>query len=211
MASNPKNPTTFRGGSVKVMSEFFKCYPIDTVALEDVCFNHRDKKWGKNFSTIETGKHHINNWIRQRAYLQFYKGYDTKACRDNYNYKKSHIKSAEVFNSHCSDALAIASDVFVKGHVVQGKFVVVDDFYRPVRRKLHYTQPAKGGLRKKYSSGNFKGVRKGTICNVGQIGGGTGNNIYFYDWNNKRHRMILSKVSWLSHKFKTIGGERIWN
>lgn len=192
---------------LKSIKEFFGCYPIDVVALEDVCFNHRDNRWGKNFSTIEAGKHFINELIREKANLQFYKGFDTEACRDKYHYKKSHIKDAKVFNSHCSDALAIATDIFAKKHLAQGKLIIVDDRYRPVRRKLHDTQPAKGGIRDKYSTGNYKGIRKGSMCNFGQVCGGIKDKtIRTYDWNNKRQSKSLNKISWLSHRFKTIDG-----
>lgn len=187
-----------------MINEFFSCYPIDVVALEDVCFNHSDKHCGRNFSTIEIGKKRINDWIRQRSSLQFFKGYETEECRARYDYKKSKDKSAEVFNTHCSDALAIATDMSIRKHIQQGKFIVVDDTYRCVRRKLHDTQPSKGGVRDKYSTGNFKGIRKGTVCNFGQICGGIKENtIRTYDWNSKRISKSVNKVLWLSHKYKT--------
>jgi len=189
---------------MKALIEFFRCYPIDAVALEDVKFNHRDKLWGKNFSTIEIGKAQINRWIRQRAGLMMFTGNDTNDCRAKYGYKKSSDKGAEVFNSHCSDALAIAIDLYAQKHIEQGKFIIADDTYRPVRRRLHDTQPRKGGIREKYSSGNFKGIRKGTMCNYGQICGGIKETqIRTYDWDNKRLSKNLKKVSWLSHNFKT--------
>jgi len=185
---------------IKVLTEFFRCYPVDTVALEDVCFNHRDNRWGKNFSTIEVGKHFINSWIRGRANLQFFQGYDTEACREQYGYKKSSDKSAEIFNSHCSDALAIATDISAQTHIEQGRLIIVDDTYRPVRRKLHDTQPAKGNVRAKYSTGNFKGVRKGTICQEGQICGGTKKSYFIRNLENKR--IGRTNIDWLSHNFK---------
>jgi hypothetical protein len=189
---------------IKAMQEFFKCYPIGTVALEDVRFNHRDKRWGKNFSTIEIGKKYLADWIRQRAGLQFFSGYDTKGFREAYGYKKSSNKGAEVFNSHCSDALALATYIFAKQHIQSGDFLVVDDTYRAVRRRLHDSQFSKGGIREKYSTGSFKGIRKGTICNFGQICGGIkGEIVRTYDWENKRLSKSYSKVAWLSHRFKT--------
>lgn len=193
---------------IKAMGAFFNCFPIDNVALEDVCFNHRDNKWGKNFSTVEIGKTMINKWIRQRAGLQFFQGYETEDCRSRYGYKKSHDKNAEVFNAHCSDALAIATDIFIQEHIEQGKFVVVDDTYRPVRRRLHDTQFSKGHIRYPYSSGSFKGVRKGTLCELGLIAGGRGNSYSIYpiekkEGNEKRIRKAITKINWLSHKFKT--------
>jgi len=189
---------------IKAMQEFFKCYPIDTVALEDVKFNHRDKRYGKNFSTIEIGKKKIKNWIRQRAYQNLYSGMDTEYCREQYGYKKSNSKSAETFNSHCSDALAIATDTISSERIAEGTFIIADDTYRAVRRKLHDTQFANGGTRDKYSAGNFKGIRKGTISNFGQICGGIKDKIVrTYDWNNKRLSKNYNQIAWLSHHFKT--------
>ena len=186
---------------LKAIGEFFKCYPIDAVAMEDVRFNHRDKRWGKNFSTVEIGKARINNWIRQRAGLEMFSGTDTGRYREIYGYKKSHSKSAEVFNAHCSDALAIATDLYAQEHISKGRFIVADDTYRPVRRRLHDTQYSKGYIRYPYSAGNFKGVRKGTVCNHGQICGGTGNRFFIRNQENKR--IGRTHLSWLSHRFKT--------
>jgi hypothetical protein len=188
---------------MKAIKEFFKCYPIIDVALEDMRFNHRDNKWGNNFSTVETGKKIINDWIIERAYLQLFLGIDTEVCREQYDYKKSGNKSAEIFNSHCSDALAIATDLHAQKHIDSGLFIVVDDTYRPVRRQLHDTQFSKGGKRDPYSSGNIKGIRKRTMCNFGQICGGGLNRIYFRNFDNKRISITVNKLLWLSHNFKT--------
>ncbi len=193
---------------LKIIDEFFKCYQIDTVALEDVKFNHRDNKWGKNFSTIEIGKTMIKQFIKNKSNLILYQGYDTENCRTKYGYKKSSNKSEEIFDAHCSDALAIATDIYTKNHIEQGKFIVIDDTYRPIRRKLFDTQPSKNGIREKYSSGNFKGIKKGTMCEFGQIVGGTKNNYWIRNLDNKR--IGRTHISWLSHHFKTKkqgGGE----
>ena len=189
---------------MKSLQEFFKCYPIDTIALEDVKFNHSKKRYGKNFSTIEIGKKKITDWIKQRAYLQLFTGMDTQACRERYGYTKSSSKSAEVFNSHCSDALAISVDISALEHIQEGKLIIVDDTYRYVRRQLHDTQFAKGGIRKKYSAGNFRGIRKGTMCNFGQVCGGIKEKIIrTYNWDNKRLSKNYNTINWLSHHFKT--------
>ncbi|MBE3123002.1 MAG: RRXRR domain-containing protein [Thermoplasmata archaeon] len=188
---------------LKAIREFFRCYPIDVVAVEDVRFNHRDNRWGKNFSTVEIGKKKLYDWIRKHAYLTFYLGVDTEALRKRYSYKKSSNKSSEIFNSHCSDALAIAIDLYAQNYIEPGQFIVIDDMYRPVRRQLHDTQPSEGGIRHPYSTGNFKGTRKGTMCNLGQICGGTDNRFYVRDWDNKRTGVAQSKIQWLSHRFKT--------
>jgi len=190
---------------LKAIREFFKCYPVTNVSMEDVRFNYRDKRWGKNFSTIDIGKKMINKWIQEHVHLKLFRGVDTQNCREKYGYSKSSNKGAETFNSHCSDALAIAADLYMQEHIEPGPFVVVDDTYRPVRRQLHYMQYSKGNVRRPYSTGNFKGIRKGTICNLGQICGGEidSNRVYIRDWDNKRTKIVQSKIQWLSHQFKT--------
>jgi hypothetical protein len=73
-----------------------------------------------------------------------------------------------------------------------------------LRFMLHDSQPAKGGVRDKYSSGNVRGVRKGSMCNFGQVCGGIKEKtIRTYDWDNKRLSKSFSKIDWLSHNFKT--------
>jgi hypothetical protein len=186
----------------KAMREFFKCYPITTVAIEDVCFNHSKHRWGKNFSTIEVGKRFMYDWLREQASLTMYRGQDTSALRKEYGYKKSSKKDAEIFNTHCSDALTIAVDVFVKHHIEPDNFVVVDDTYRCVRRKLHDSQFSKGGVRYKYSTGNAFLTRKGTMCELGQICGATGNKYRINNYSGKRIAKRKEVIGWLSKQFK---------
>jgi len=74
---------------------------------------------------------------------------------------------------------------------------------------LHDSQFAKGGIRAKFSTGNFKGIRKGTICEFGQIVGGTKEQVWYQDFEMRGKRKVyqkgkmLSKISWLSHKYKS--------
>ncbi|MCJ7767378.1 RRXRR domain-containing protein [Candidatus Bathyarchaeota archaeon] len=188
---------------LKCLQEFYATYPIDTASLEDVRFNHRDKRWGKNFSTVEVGKQVIRDFLQRRGNLIEYSGYETQLNREQFGYRKSSSKSAETFNSHCSDALALAVSIGARKHIPKGRFIVVDDTYRPIKRKLHYTQFTKGGIRKKRASGNFNGIKKGVVCNLGQICGGKHNNkIRTFDWFHKRIDNNLSKIEWLSHNFK---------
>ena len=188
---------------MKALQEFFKCYPIDVVAMEDVRFNHSKKRYGKNFSTVEIGKKRINDWVRQKATLLLYSGIETQMFREMFGYRKSGDKSAETFNSHCSDALALAGSVLTKERIPIGNFEVVDDTYRFVRRKLHDTKFAKGGIRSKYSTGNFKGIRKGSLCEFGQIAGGTKKLFWIRNWENKR--IGRTYIDWLSKSFKIKG------
>ena len=197
---------------LKCINEFFKCYPINTVALEDVCFNHRDNKWGKNFSTIEVGKKMLYDFLRAKVgtgnLIQF-SGYDTQEFREDLGLKKSSDKSEKKFSSHCVDSFVIANEL--SNATPNTSLVYVDDNYRFVRRKLHDSQPSKGNIRDKYSSGNFKGVRKGTMCDFGQIVGGTKEQVWYCDFelqDNGRKiyqkGKMINKISWLSHHYKSM-------
>ncbi|MBI5871733.1 RRXRR domain-containing protein [archaeon] len=198
---------------LKAIKEILKCYSIKKVVIEDVKFNHRDKKWGKNFSTVEIGKQKIYDYIKKqlgKRGLKLVKGYDTFKLLEKYGLKKNKDKSEEDFYSHCIDSFVIASEQFKKeqkgfmqriGNKINEDLIIVDDTSRPTRRRLHDTEPAKGGIRNKYSTGNFKGIRKGTMCESGQIVGGTKTNFWIRNMENKR--IGRRNISWLSHQFKT--------
>jgi len=200
---------------LKAIQELLKCYPIKKVVIEDVKFNHRDKKWGKNFSTMEIGKNMIYDYIKDRLGkrgLKLVKGYDTFKLLEKYGFKKNKDKSKEDFYTHNIDSFIIANEMFKKeqkgfhqriANKINEDLIVVDDSYRPTRRRLHDTQFSKGGIRYSYSMGNFNGIRKGSISEFGQIVGGTKNRIYIRNWKNKRIGKSLSKITWLSHQFKT--------
>lgn len=187
---------------LKAIKEFFKTYPINKVAIEDVKFNHRDNKWGKNFSTVEIGKAKIKEFINNqvsREGMYLFEGHETQDLRNKLGLKKTSDKSKESFNSHCVDSFSIASSI--SNSIIHNDYIlVVDDTYRPTRRRLHDTQFRKGGIRDKYSTGNFKGVKKGTICEFGQVVGGT-KNIYFIR-NSENKRIGRTHLVWFSHQFK---------
>ena len=198
---------------LKAIKELLKCYPIKKAVIEDVKFNHRDKKWGKNFSTVEVEKQKIYELIKKqlgKGGLKLVKGYDTFKLLEKYGIKKNrNDKSKEDFYTHCIDSFIIASEQFKKeqkgfmqriGNKINEDLIVVDDTYRPTRRRLHDTEHKKGNIREKYSTGNSKGIRKGAICESGQIVGGTKNNYWIRNSENKR--IGRTHISWLSHNFK---------
>jgi hypothetical protein len=187
---------------LKAIREFFRTYPINLVGMEDVRFNHARFRNGKNFSTVEIGKAMIYEFLESRAKLYKFAGYQTQKLRKAYGYVKTRAnKASEKFVSHCSDSLALAVSLTTNQHLHRGKFIIVDDSYRPVRRKLHDARFSKGGIRHKYSTGNFHGYRKGTISDFGLVGGGTGKSFYVYDWDWKRKKKSVDKVTWMSKKF----------
>jgi hypothetical protein len=186
---------------LKIIKEFLKCYPINKVAIEDVKFNHRDNHYGKHFSTAEIGKRFIFDFIRKSIgteNLILFEGHDTQNFREKFGLKKSSNKSLETFNSHCVDSFSIASEL--SNAKPNYNIKIVDDTYRPKRRRLHDSQFNEKGIREKYSTGNFKGVKKGTICEFGQIVGGTKNSFWIRNSDNKR--IGRTHISWLSHNFK---------
>ena len=195
---------------IKCISELFRCYPFDAVALEDVCFNHRDNRWGKNFSTVEIGKKMICEYIRTKVgagnLIQF-KGMDTQGFREKLNLHKVRDKSSTQFSSHCVDSFVIANEL--SQAIPNESLIYVDDSYRAIRRRLHDSQPAKGGIRANFSTGSFKGIRKGTICEFGQIVGGTNQQAWYQDFEVRDGRKVyqkgkmLNRISWLSHNWKS--------
>jgi hypothetical protein len=196
---------------LKCISELFLCYPIDVVALEDVCFNHRDKRWGKNFSTMEIGKKMLYDYLRTKVgvgNLILFNGYDTQGFREKNGLHKCKDKSSKEFDTHCVDSYVIANEL--SPATPNKNLVYVDDNYRAIRRKLHDTQPAKGGVRAKFSSGKFKGITKGCVCEFGQIVGGTKEQVWYQDFGLQENGRkiyqkgkMLNKIQWLSHKYKS--------
>lgn len=203
---------------LKAIQELFRCYPISKVAFEDVKFNHRDYRWGKNFSTVEIGKNMIKNFIVDkigRKNLILFDGTETYELRNKYGLRKTSDKSAKNFYSHCVDSFIIAKEVIGKPVILNENITFVDDSYRAIRRKLHDTQPNKNGIRQKFSTGNFQGIQKGCIIGdengnwLGQIVGGTKNNVWYCDFEKQDNgRKIyqkgksIKKISWISHQYK---------
>jgi len=78
---------------------------------------------------------------------------------------------------------------------------VDNDRYRAVRRRLHDTQPAPGGLRAPYSRGVIFGLRKGLMIGtprgkVGQLCGALKGGYRYYDTDGKRQS--TTRVAWVS-------------
>jgi hypothetical protein len=196
---------------LKAIKEILKTYPIKLVGIEDVIFNHAKNKNGKNFSTIEYGKNKIYEFIEKYAILHKFRGFQTQKLRKLYGYAKVKNKSTEKFSAHCCDSLALAIALTTNNHIDIGKFIIVDDSYRPVRRRLHYTNSVKSNIRRPYSKGNFMSMRKGSMCNFGLFCGGTKTYIRIYNWSHKRTAKSVKKIKWLSKRFfiKNIDGIRV--
>ena len=200
------------GSRLKIIHELFRIYPINYVAFEDVKFNHYKYTTGANFSTVEMGKTRLRNYFKsQGATVVEYRGFETEKIRKQYGYRKTSIKSADKFTAHCSDSLALAVDVTTRKRIEPGPFLVVDDTYRYPRRKLHYTQPARGGIRSFYARGSVFGLHKGILIGLlnGKIGQlcGAYRNAYRYRNDEikrecgRRKRDYTRQVVWVSNNF----------
>ncbi len=195
------------GSRLKVIGEFFRIYPINLVAFEDVRFNHAKHRWGKNFSTVEIGKTKIKDYFRSKGAKVFeYRGFETQEIRKKYGYTKTSSKSADKFSAHCSDSLSLAVNVTTGERIKPGEFIVVNDTYRCKRRRLHDTQPSKGNVREAYSKGTVFGLRKGLLVGlkknkVGQLCGELKGKYRYYD--SEGTRGLVSKLVWISSNFFT--------
>jgi hypothetical protein len=195
---------------LKVLGACFKIYPITVVGNEDVKFNHAKYRWGSNFSTMEIGKAKIRQFFEVLGVKVFdFRGFETEEIREKYGYKKTSIKSVDKFDAHCSDALALACEVGPGIRIEPEQLIVVDDTYRPVRRRLHDVNFSKGGVREKYSTGTVFGLRKGLRIGlpkgkVGQLCGEYKGGYRYY--NESGNRGLVKKPRWISGGFKIRGG-----
>jgi hypothetical protein len=192
------------GSRLKILGACFKLYPITVVGNENVCFDHK-KRWGANFSTMEIGKSRIKQFFEdQGVQIYDFQGYETEEIRKKYGYKKTSSKSADKFEAHCSDALALACEVGMGDRVEPGCLIVVDDTYRQVRRRLHKINFSSGGIKKNNSKGPVNGLHKGILIGtplkrVGQLRGKKGRSYRYVD---ERHKDMNSLVlSWVSTQF----------
>jgi len=197
--------TVIVNSRLKVIRELLRLYPILFVGLEDVRFNHAKHRWGANFSTVEIGKSVIRRELSSRGLeVVEFVGYQTQGLRKKYGYKKSKDKAADRFEAHCTDALALACETGLQKQIEPGRFVIVNDTYRPVRRRMHDTQPAVGDIRAAYSRGTVFGFQKGLLIGAangktGRLCGESNGRYRYHDRFGKRQ--ATRKLIWISRSF----------
>jgi hypothetical protein len=194
---------------LKVLGAFCRIYPVTVAGVEDVRFHHARHHWGANFSTVEIGKAKIRDFFEtHHVNVVEYQGHETRDLRLQYGYRKAPEKSADRFEAHCSDALTLACAVGTGRRIEPGRFLVVDDTYRAVRRRLHDTQPARGGIRAAYSRGVVAGLRKGLLMGTprgrGRLCGMTRGRFRYHDAQGKRQ--TVQAVAWVSSCFIVRAG-----
>lgn len=128
---------------LKINKELCNIYPISVMGIEDVSFNHYEKRWGKNFSQVEVGK----KWLYEETKklvsdVILIKGFETNTRRQQLGLKKSGKKEERDPSSHVNDCVAMGSIILglgieTKTQLRQG--INFDIICRPKysRRKLH--------------------------------------------------------------------------
>ena len=87
---------------------------------------------------MEIGKAKIRAFFaEQKINVTEYKGHETQELRQGFGYHKTKDKSADRFESHCSDSLALACAVGTGESVEPGPFLAVDDSYYPGSKEGH--------------------------------------------------------------------------
>ncbi len=161
LAPSQKSKVEFKLTVIRGLSYL---YPINKCVVEDVCFNHYHKRWGKYFSTVEIGKTLLYEtqveWFGQ---LQLVSGVETGQLRATYGVTKCSDKKKHVVESHAIDALIITTNEINLTNIEIPSFYVWRRYqYR--RRQLHKFQFAKGGIRRREGGSNsLNGFKKGDI------------------------------------------------
>ena len=153
---------------IKIVRNLVKIFPINYLAVEDVCFNHYQKKWGKHFSTVEIGKTILYEEMARHGYLKKFSGWQTAEARKVYGIKKISQKDAKTPESHANDAVAMLCSIFGRNVEKKSAFFV---WRRPefAKRSLHRQNFMKGGIRPSFGSttnGTF--FRKGDYVKASQ-------------------------------------------
>jgi hypothetical protein len=161
LAPSQKSKVEFK---LAIVAALRNLYPINKCVVEDVCFNHYQKRWGKYFSTVEIGKtvlyETLFEWF---GHLKLVSGVDTARLRSTYGVTKCTDKRKHVVESHAIDALLIiANELNLTNIEIPTLYVWKRYQYR--RRQLHKFQFAKGGIHKRDGgSSSLNGFKKGDI------------------------------------------------
>jgi hypothetical protein len=144
-----------------IAKELCKIFPINTIVVEDVRFNHYKKRWGKFFSTVEIGKTFVYKELEALGRLLTMEGWQTAKARESYGIAKSSRKDALRPESHANDAVAICCELYQNKVDTPSPFFVFRRF-EFVRRSLHRQNFKRGGVRQ-----NFGGTTNGTYFRKG--------------------------------------------
>lgn len=132
-----------------IVRELCKLFPVGYFIVEDVRFDHHNKRWGKHFSTVEIGKTRYYTELRSLGTLTLVEGWQTRQWREEAGLKKTSQKDALTPESHANDAVAMLTGVVGCKVNDCAPFWV---YRRPefARRSLHRQNFRKGGIRPRF-------------------------------------------------------------
>jgi hypothetical protein len=144
-----------------IVKELCKLFPVKYFIVEEVKFDHYNKRYGKHFSTVEIGKGHYYRELRRLGTLVLVNGWQTKLWREEAGLKKASQKDALTPESHANDAVAMLTGLAGCEPDESAPFYVLR---RPefARRSLHRQNFQKGGIRPP-----FGGTADGTFFRKG--------------------------------------------
>lgn len=143
----------------RVVKKLSKLFPISSINYETV-----KAKGDNNFSPVMVGQKVMSEqWLTQIAPVKTFEGWQTSVRRQILHLEKDNEKEKQVPETHAVDAIALASQTFLKYKWLKGDqgwfegnvevtnapFSVIK---RPPynRRQLHTMIPKKGGIRKRH-------------------------------------------------------------
>lgn len=167
---------------LRIIERLCKIVPVSHIIIEDVKFNHYQKRWGKHFSTVEIGKQKVYARAQALAELYLFEGWHTATAREVFGIPKSNQKDKLTPESHANDAWALACHFF-------GKKVAnnISEFYvwrrqEHAKRQLHRMNPLAGNKRRRFggTTHSNSNLRKGDRVEYkdgtrGYVGGWTRN------------------------------------
>ena len=148
---------------IKIVRDLAKIFPLNFIAVEDVRFNHYEKRWGKHFSTVEIGKTMLYEELEKHGHVTKFAGWQTAEARKYWGILKSSAKDALTPSSHANDALAMLNEMF-SDNVDNSCIFMVWRRLEFARRSLHRQNYQKGGIRPRFggtTNGHY--LRKGDI------------------------------------------------
>jgi len=188
---------------LRIVKELAKMYTISAIVIEDVRFDHYNKRYGKYFSQVEIGKNWLVSELDKIAPVELFRGWETSVRRKELRLKKSSRKDAREPEAHVTDAITLCSLVLGDVQLTSFDFGIIR---RPKhsRRKLHLEQPAKGGIRRQYGGtttpfvfrkGDYVEATQGKRTVRGWVSGYTKNKISVsgFDWK-RLGQFVVSKV-----------------
>ncbi|MBC7325529.1 MAG: RRXRR domain-containing protein, partial [Moorella sp. (in: Bacteria)] len=90
-----------------IVKELCKLFPVRYFIVEDVKFDHYNKRYGKHFSTVEIGKSLYYTELRGLGTLLLVRGWQTRLWREEAGLMKTSQKDALTPASHANDAVAM--------------------------------------------------------------------------------------------------------